>query len=145
MEHEAFYAAAAQVIPLLLVILAVEVRWFIQGHSGPEALRLGRKVVRFPRPGGHGRLIKAVIASYVLVAETFALGQLGLGDQDPPWLRWFILIAIFFELGAVFFVAVNGVTGRENEAARPFAPVVIRPRRASTCPLARPRRYPRVA
>lgn len=110
---EAFYSAAAQVIPVLLLVLALEARLFrLRAPSWPAGLR--------------SAFIEAAVLGVTLLffvlGEVRALGALGgeharlharehAGDEDPSTVYTAVLLGMLM----IGFIAVFGLPRRTEE------------------------------
>jgi hypothetical protein len=129
-----FYAAAAQIIPVLLLVLAVELRFFrVRAEDLPStryvtARNLARTLRSLPESAAAiaddvdraeqdavasavGRLVRTVIAVTTLLSLTVgqftALHPLAQGDADAGNPRW-VYMAIGSGLGAIATLALLG-------------------------------------
>jgi hypothetical protein len=138
-----FYEAAAQIIPVLLLALAIEARYFRINLLSLSTLRetfeaeLKRmlkddpsfwEVLRWPYPFQEGPLFRYIqqralmaLALGILVAgEVIAILILGQPSLESKWLQGLVLGALIAGLGAVVVAALTGpmaADGQQPEGA----------------------------
>lgn len=138
-----FYEAAAQIIPVLLLVLAIEARYFrinllslrtLRGAFEAEIRRMAKddpsfwEILRRPYPLQGGPLFRYIqqralmaLALGILVAgEVIAILILGQPSLESKWLQGLVLGALFAGLGAVMVAALTGpmaIDGQRPEDA----------------------------
>jgi hypothetical protein len=118
---EEFYSAAAQVIPVLLLTLALEVRFFQLRWLRPLSRRRGESWLpyqwrRIEHDGASvARAIVLFVAVFILVAGELdsidALAEPGIEREHPEW----VYTAVVMGLIAVAFLALFGAPNVEAQ------------------------------
>jgi hypothetical protein len=95
MKHEGFYTTVAQVIPTLLIVLALEFREFARSQPATRSLR--------------NTAVRAL--AVMTVGEAVVLGALVL-DWDGLALRLSALFVITYQLGLILGLVVSEIAAR---------------------------------